>query len=230
MVELSAIWLTLQLASITTLVLLVLATPLAWWLAHTRNRARPVIEALTALPLVMPPTVIGFYLLLLFSPENPFGGAWLQVTGTRLSFSFAGLVIASLIYSLPFMVQPLMASFIQIGRRPLEAAAMLGANSRSAFLRIILPMSLRGYLTACVLTFAHTVGEFGIVLMVGGNLPGETRVISIAIYEQVETLDYAAAHTLSSLLLGFSFVVLVLVYSLNRQGAVSLSASRQKQS
>ena len=203
--EFSAILLTAKLAGITTAVLLILATPLAWWLAHSRHRLKPAVEALTALPLVMPPTVLGFYLLLLFSPDNPFGGFWVALTGSALSFSFHGLVIASLIYSLPFMVQPLTAAFGQIGKRPMEAAATLGASPWNAWRTTVLPRTRNGYLTAAVLTFAHTVGEFGIVLMVGGNLAGETRVISIAIYESVETLDYAQAHLLSVGLLIFSF-------------------------
>ncbi len=220
--EFSAILLTAKLAGITTAVLLILATPLAWWLAHSRHRLKPAVEALTALPLVMPPTVLGFYLLLLFSPDNPFGGFWVALTGSALSFSFHGLVIASLIYSLPFMVQPLTAAFGQIGKRPMEAAATLGASPWNAWRTTVLPRTRNGYLTAAVLTFAHTVGEFGIVLMVGGNLAGETRVISIAIYESVETLDYAQAHLLSVGLLIFSFSTLLCVYYFNRQFALSL--------
>jgi molybdate transport system permease protein len=221
--EISAIWLTLKLAAITTTVLLVLATPLAWWLAHSSSRVRPLIEALTAMPLVMPPTVLGFYLLILFSPDNALGSSWLALTGTTLAFSFYGLVFASLIYSLPFMVQPLTAAFAQLGRGPLEAAASLGARPMDAWLTTILPMARNGYLTAAVLTFAHTIGEFGIVLMVGGNLAGETRVISIAIYESVETLNYQEAYILSSGLMAFSFVVLLGVYQFNRQFAMSLT-------
>ena len=188
-VDLGPLWLTLQLAGMTTLLLLLIGTPLAWWLAHTRTRFKPVIEALTALPLVLPPTVLGFYLLILFSPNSGFGGFWLRVTGETLTFSFTGLVLASMLYSLPFTVQPLQAAF--------EAK--------------------RGFLTAAVLSFAHTMGEFGVVLMVGGNIPGKTRVISIAIYEQVETIRYAEAHVLSAILLVFSFSVLLLVYGLNRR-------------
>ena len=222
MTELSAIWLTAQLAGITTLVLLVLATPLAWWLAHSQHRLRPAVEAITAMPLVMPPTVLGFYLLILFSPENPLGSFWIELTGSSLAFSFSGLVIASLIYSLPFMVQPLTAAFAQIGHQPLETAATLGAKPLDAWRTTVLPMARGGYLTAAVLTFAHTVGEFGIVLMVGGNLAGETRVISIVIYESVETLNYGQAHMLSAGLLAFSFSVLLCVYYANRQLAPSL--------
>lgn len=222
MTEFTAIWLTAKLAGITTLVLMVLATPLAWWLAHSQHRLKPAIEAITAIPLVMPPTVLGFYLLILFSQDNAVGGLWVELTGSTLAFSFTGLVIASLVYSLPFMVQPLTAAFAQIGKQPLETAATLGAKPWDAWRSTVLPMARSGYLTAAVLTFAHTVGEFGIVLMVGGNLAGETRVISIVIYESVETLNYGQAHALSAGLLVFSFSVLLCVYYNNRQLAPSL--------
>ncbi len=214
--DLGPLWLTLRLAAVTTLILFVLGTPLAWWLANTRSRLRPVVEAVTALPLVLPPTVLGFYLLILLSPTAPLGGAWVAVTGEALTFSFTGLVVASLAYSLPFMVQPLQAAFERVGPGPMEAAASLRASRLDAFLTVAVPLSARGFLTAGVLTFAHTVGEFGVVLMIGGNIPGETRVISIAIYEQVETLRYAEAHVLSAGMLVFSFVVLALVYAVNR--------------
>ena len=214
--DLTSLLITLQLAAITTCLLLIVGTPLAWWLARTRNTLKPVIETLVAMPLVLPPTVLGFYLLVFLNPAMPLGSLWLKVTGETLTFSFAGLVVGSMIYSLPFMVQPLQGAFIGIGRAPLEAAAMLGASPLDAFLRVALPLSVRGFLTAMVLTFAHTVGEFGVVLMVGGNIPEETRVISIAIYEEVETLNYAGAHELAGLLLAFSFIVLLGVYSLNR--------------
>lgn len=222
MTEFTAIWLTAKLAGITTVVLMVIATPLAWWLAHSQHRLKPAVEAITAIPLVMPPTVLGFYLLILFSPDNALGGLWVELTGSTLAFSFTGLVIASLVYSLPFMVQPLTAAFAQIGRQPLETAATLGAKPWDAWRSTVLPMARRGYMTAAVLTFAHTVGEFGIVLMVGGNLAGETRVISIVIYESVETLNYGQAHALSAGLLVFSFSVLLSVYYSNRQLAPSL--------
>ncbi len=204
------------------MVLLFLATPLAWWIAHSQHKLKPAIEALTAIPLVMPPTVLGFYLLTLFSPDTVIGRLWIELSGTTLAFSFSGLVIASLVYSLPFMVQPLTAAFTQIGRKPLETAATLGAKPWYAWRTTVLPMARNGYITAAVLTFAHTVGEFGIVLMVGGNLAGETRVISIAIYESVETLNYDQAHMLSAGLLLFSFSVLLSVYYFNRQFAMSL--------
>lgn len=215
--DLGPVWLTLRLATVTVVLLLLVGTPLAWWLAHTRTRVKPLIEALTALPLVLPPTVLGFYLLVLFAPNAPLGGAWLDLTGETLTFSFSGLVIASMIYSLPFVVQPLQGTFEAVGRGPLEAAAVLGARPWDAFLTVASPLALRGYLTAAVLGFAHTLGEFGVVLMVGGNIPGRTRVISIAIYEQVETLNFAQAHLLAGGFLAFSFAVLVLVYGLNRR-------------
>lgn len=215
--DLGPVWLTLRLATVTVVLLLLVGTPLAWWLAHTRTRMKPLVEALTALPLVLPPTVLGFYLLVLFAPNAPLGGVWLDLTGATLTFSFSGLVIASMIYSLPFVVQPLQGAFEAVGRGPLEAAAVLGARPLDAFLTVASPLALRGYLTAAVLGFAHTLGEFGVVLMVGGNIPGRTRVISIAIYEQVETLNFAQAHLLAGGFLAFSFAVLVLVYGLNRR-------------
>jgi molybdate transport system permease protein len=217
MPEAGAIVLTLQLAAMTTILLLLLGTPFAWWLANTRSRAKPVLEALTAMPLVLPPTVLGFYLLILMSPDSALGAFWVQVTGSALTFSFSGLVVASVFYSLPFMVQPLQNAFEGVGRGPLEAAATLGASPLNAFFTVVAPLSVRGFLTATVLSFAHTIGEFGVVLMVGGNIPGETRVISIAVYEQVETLNYAQAHQLSAGLLVFSFVVLLAVYLANRR-------------
>jgi molybdate transport system permease protein len=216
-VELGPVWLSLQLATVTVIVLLVFATPLAWWLAFTRNRARNFVEAVVAMPLVLPPTVLGFYLLVLLGPSGLIGSAWLRLTDTTLTFSFVGLVIASVLYSFPFAVQPLQNAFQGVGRAPLEAAATLGAGPLDRFWHVASPLALRGYLTAVVLCFAHTLGEFGVVLMVGGNIPGETRVISIAIYEHVETLDYAQAHVLSAGLLAFSFLVLLLVYSSARR-------------
>ncbi len=217
MTDLGPLWLSLGLAGVTTALLAVLGTPLAWWIAHTRSAARPAVEAITALPLVLPPTVLGFYMLLLFSPDAPLGAFWVRLTGSTLTFSFTGLVVASLFYSLPFMVQPLASAFESVGRQPLEAAYTLGARPIDAFFSVALPLSSRGYLTACVLTFAHTLGEFGVVLMVGGNIPGETRVVSIAIYEHVETLRYGDAHLLSAVLLALSFAVLLVVYILNRR-------------
>ncbi|SPH18453.1 Molybdenum transport system permease protein ModB [Defluviimonas aquaemixtae] len=220
--DLAPLWLTLQLAAIVTVLLLILGTPLAWWLAHSRARFAPVVEAVTALPLVLPPTVLGFYLLIAFNPDAPLGAFWLSVTGHTLTFSFAGLVVASVIYSLPFTVQPLQTGFAALGRAPMEAAASLGAGPINAFLTVATPLCLRGYLTAAVLTFAHTLGEFGVVLMVGGNIPGETRLISIAIYEEVETLDYGTAHLLSGMLLALSFAILFALYALNGRNRVRL--------
>jgi len=218
--DLGPIWITVALACATTLSLLVIGTPLAWWLATTRSRFRPVLEALTALPLVLPPTVLGFYMLVLLGPASTLGGFWVSLTGEALTFSFSGLVVASVIYSLPFMVQPLQSSFEQLGSAPLEVAASLRASPWDSFRSVVMPLSAGGFVTAIVLTFAHTVGEFGVVLMVGGNIPGETRVVSIAIYEYVETLRYGEAHKLSIGLLVFSFIVLLLVYRNNRRLSV----------
>jgi molybdate transport system permease protein len=215
--ELGPVWLSLQLATVTVLVLLVIATPLAWWLAFTRSRARTIVEAVVAMPLVLPPTVLGFYLLVVLGPAGFIGAPWLSITDTTLTFSFLGLVLASVIYSFPFTIQPLQAAFESVGRAPLEAAATLGAGPFDRFWHVASPLALRGYVSAVVLTFAHTLGEFGVVLMVGGNIPGSTKVISIAIYEHVETLEYAQAHILSAGLLVFSFAVLLSVYILNRR-------------
>ncbi|MEZ5832334.1 MAG: molybdate ABC transporter permease subunit [Dongiaceae bacterium] len=215
--DLGPLWLTFRLAALTTAILLVVGTPIAWWLAHTRSRLKPVAEALTALPLVLPPTVLGFYLLILMSPSSTIGGLWLQVTGTTLTFSFIGLVIASTIYSLPFTVQPLQTAFESVSHAPLEAAAVLRAGPLDRFFTVAAPLAARGFLTAAVVSFAHTIGEFGVVLMVGGNIPGKTKVISIAIYEHVETIRYAEAQVLSAGLLIFSFIVLLLVYTVNRR-------------
>jgi molybdate transport system permease protein len=221
--DLAPLWLTLRLAAVTTAILLVLGTPIAWWLAHTRSRVKPWVEAVTALPLVLPPTVLGFYLLVLLSPKSAIGGFWLPATGTTLTFSFIGLVVASVFYSMPFTVQPLQAAFEAVGRDPLEAAQVLRAGPVDRFLTIAAPMAARGFLTAAVLSFAHTIGEFGVVLMVGGNIPGQTKVISIAIYEHVETINYASAHVLSAGLLIFSFVVLLIVYTVNRRFPIHVS-------
>ncbi len=222
MVDWSSVWVTAQLAGITTVVLFLLGTPLAWWLAHRAKRSKSALEALIALPLVLPPTVLGFYLLILFSPGTPIGQFWVSTTGQGLTFSFTGLVIASVVYSLPFMVQPLTSAFEALGNKALHAAYSLGAAPIDAFFSVIVPLCRRGFLTAGVLTFAHTLGEFGVVLMVGGNIPSETRVVSIAIYEHVETLEYAQAHVLSAGLLVFSFVVLCIVYTVNRRFPVRI--------
>ena len=215
--DLAAIWVTAQLATITTLLLFAIGMPLAWWLATTRSWVRSPVEAITALPLVLPPTVLGFYFLVFLSPNSAIGSLLLETTGVRLTFSFTGLVVASIVYSLPFMVQPLQVAFEQVHEQNMEDALSLGVGKARAFFTLILPQCRRGILTAAVLTFAHTVGEFGVVLMVGGNITGETRVISIAIYEHVETIKYADAHLLAGLLLLFSFVTLLLVFIVNRQ-------------
>lgn len=213
----SPVWLTLKLAAITTVILLLICTPLAWWLAQSKSKWAAPIEALVALPLVLPPTVLGFYLLLLMGANGALGGAWQTLTGDSLTFTFTGLVIASVIYSLPFVVQPLQNAFHAVGTKPLEAAWCLGASRLDAFASVILPLSLRGYITAAVLGFTHTMGEFGVILMVGGSIPGETKVLSIAIYEHVEVLDYDSAHILSAGLLAFTFIVLLMVYIINRR-------------
>lgn len=222
--DFTAFTLTLKLAGVSTLILICLGTPLAWWLSQTRSRSKSVVEALIALPLVLPPTVLGFYLLLALSPTGPIGSSLNALGLPSLAFSFSGLVLGSVIYSLPFVVQPLQNSFIAIGRRPLEVAATLGAGPLDRFLNIVLPMSKLGYLTAIVLGFAHTMGEFGVVLMIGGNIPGQTQVLSIAIYDHVEALEYSQAHWLAGLLLLFSFLVLLVVYTLNKR-ALFLSGS-----
>jgi len=221
--DLGPLWLTLRLAGVTVIVLLIIGTPLAWWLAHTRSRARTVVEAIVAMPLVLPPTVLGFYLLVLLGPHGWIGSASQVITGSALSFTFTGLVIASSLYSLPFVVQPLHSAFEAIGRKPIEAAWSLRASKLDTFLTIVSPMASRGYLTAIVLGFAHTLGEFGVVLMVGGNIPGRTKVLSIAIYDHVEVLEYTQAHVLSAGLLVFSFLVLLMVYTVNRRLPIHVS-------
>jgi molybdate transport system permease protein len=209
--------LSFQLAAITTVILVVISTPIAWWLARTSSRLKPFVQTTVALPIVLPPTVMGFYLLILLGPGGAIGGWWVELTGSALTFSFAGLVIASCLYSLPFAVQPLVNAFESLGNRNLEAAWTLGASRLDAFFSVAVPLSLRGYLGAIVLSFAHTLGEFGVVLMVGGNIPGETRVISIAIYDQVESLNYSAAHQLSATLLVIAFAVLLMMFLANRR-------------
>jgi molybdate transport system permease protein len=224
MLDWQAINVTLKLAFFTVLVLLMVGMPLAWWLSRTKTKGKVVIEAVTALPLVLPPTVLGFYLLMLLGAQGPLGGAWTSITGQPLAFTFMGLLIASCIYSLPFVVQPLQAAFEGLNRNTLEASWTLGASRTRTFIKIVVPQVRRGLITAIVLGFAHTLGEFGVVLMVGGNIPGETKVISIAIYEHVETLEYASAHRMAGLLLIFSFLVLFTVYLLNRRWQVGLRA------
>jgi molybdate transport system permease protein len=212
--------LSFQLAFFVTLILLVLAAPLAYWLAFSKVRAKFLIEAVVALPLVLPPTVLGFYLLIAMGPRGPLGKLWLALFGHTLAFTFTGLVLASVLYSLPFCVQPLVASFERLDPKLLDASRVLGANKWRTFRRIILPLSLPGVITAVVLTFAHTLGEFGVVLMVGGNLPGITRTVSIAIYDRVQSFEYAAANQLAFTLLVISFILLALVYGLNRRVGV----------
>ena len=216
---LAPLMLSLQLASVTAVILLVIGTPLAWWLSRTDSRAKPAIQAIVALPIVLPPTVMGFYLLIVLGPYGALGRWWVEVTGDALTFSFTGLVIASVVYSLPFAVQPLQSAFDALGDEHLEAARTLGASKLDAFLTIAVPLSSPGFLTATVLSFAHTLGEFGVVLMVGGNIPGETRVVSIAIYDHVESLNYAAAHQVSITLIVLAFALLLMMFLVNRRAA-----------
>lgn len=214
--DIAAITLTLQLAATTTVILLLIGTPLAWWLANSHWRGKSFLEAVVALPLVLPPTVLGFYLLLAFSPTSPFGQFWLSATGQPLAFSFSALVIGSVIYSLPFVVQPLQAGFEQLPQTLLEAAATLGADAKDRFFSIVLPLTQRSFIAAASLGFAHTIGEFGVVLMIGGNIPGETQVLSIALFDRVESLQYQQAHQLAAGLVLFSLLLLAAVYRLNR--------------
>lgn len=214
-VDWSAVILTLKLATLTTLILLVVSTPLAWHLAHTRGWWRGPINAVVNLPFVLPPTVLGFYLLVLMGPKGPVGSLCDAIGIPRLPFTFYGLLVASVIYSLPFVVQPLQNAFEAIGRGPLEAAATLRASPWDTFFSIIVPMAKSSYITAVVMGFAHTVGEFGVVMMIGGDIPDETRVLSVTIYDHVESLEFTQAHYLSAGLLAFSFVVLLLLYLFN---------------
>jgi len=215
--ELGPLWLSARLAFVTTVVLLLIGTPLAWWLSQTRSRLKPLAQAIVAMPIVLPPTVLGFYLLILLGPNGAIGSWWVELTGDALTFSFTGLVIASTVYSLPFAVQPLQNAFESLSRNKLEAAWTLGASRLDAFFTVAVPLSTRGFLSAIVLAFAHTLGEFGVVLMVGGNIPGETRVVSIAIYDHVETLNYAAAHQLSLALIAFAMAALFGMFLLNHR-------------
>jgi molybdate transport system permease protein len=215
--DISALLITLKLALISTLILLLLGTPVAWWLARTRWRYKFLLEAVVALPLVLPPTVLGFYLLLTLGPNGMVGGLMESLGGRPLAFTFTGLVIGSVIYSMPFVIQPLQDAFGAIGRRPMEVAATLRASPIDRFFTVAVPLARPGFITAAVLGFAHTVGEFGVVLMIGGNIPGETRVLSIAIYDHVEGMEYVHAHWLSGGLLLMSFLMLIAVYALNRK-------------
>ncbi len=220
--DLTAIFLTLRLASVVTILLLLLGTPLAWWLARTRSLLKGPIGALVALPLVLPPTVLGFYLLVAMGPNGPLGQFSSAVGLGTLAFSFWGLVVGSVFYSMPFVVQPLQNAFEAVGSRPLEVAATLGAGPLDRFFTVALPLARPGFVTATVLGFAHTVGEFGVVLMIGGNIPGQTRVVSVQIYDHVEALAYDQAHGLAALLLGFSFLVLMLVYGSRRRAGTGM--------
>ena len=218
--DLTALWITLKLAALTTIILLIIGTPLAWWLSRSRTRIKSIIEAIVALPLVLPPTVLGFYLLIMLGANGPIGHLMQALGAQPLAFTFSGLVIGSVFYSLPFVVQPLQTAFTAIGQRPLEVAATLRASPIDRFFSVIVPMARPGFLTASVLGFAHTVGEFGVVLMIGGNIPGETQVLSIAIYDHVEALEYAQAHWLAGGLLLMSFLMLLAVYGFNRRYSV----------
>ena len=217
--DLQAIVLTLQVATLTTAILAVIGTPLAWWLARTRSGLKSVLTALVAMPIVLPPSVLGFYLLVLMGPNGPVG-QWTQALGIGLlPFSFGGLVVASVLYSLPFMVQPVLNAMEAMGSRPLEVAASLRASPVDTFFRVVLPLCRPGLVTGCIMSFAHTVGEFGVVLMVGGNIPGETRMVSVQIYDHVEALEYADAHRLAAVMLLFSFAVLLVLHLYNARHA-----------
>ena len=215
--DLSALLLSARLAFATTLILLLLGLPLAWWLATSRWRARFLVEAIVALPLVLPPTVLGFYLLIGLGPHSPAGRAFEAIAGHPFPFSFAGLLLASVLYSLPFAVQPFTGALLGVDRRLIEASHTLGVSGPATFFKIALPLAWPGVLAGAVLTFAHTLGEFGVVLMVGGNIPGRTRTLSVAIFDQVEAMEYGAAHRTAGLLLAVSFAVLALVYGLQRR-------------
>lgn len=214
--------LTLSLAAINTVILLLVGTPIAWWLARSQSRYREMVGAIVAMPLVLPPTVLGFYLLLALGPYGP--GGWIASLwgGRTLAFSFTGLIIGSIFYSLPFMVQPLRNAFAAIGDEPLEAASSLGATNRQRFLRVVLPLARPGYLTGAVMTFAHTVGEFGVVLMIGGNIPGQTKVIAIALYDYVERLQWGNAHIVAGGMVIFAFVVITITLTIDRRTNVPM--------
>ena len=213
--DLGALWLTLKLAMLVTIVLMIIGIPIAWWLSHTRSKLKPVIESVVALPLFLPPSVLGFYLLLAMGPEGPIGHLTRALGLGLLPFTFGGLVVTSVIYSLPFVIQPIHNAFATIGDGLLEAAATLRAGPLDSFFSIALPLAKPGLITAAVLGFAHTVGEFGVVLMIGGNIPEKTRVISVQIYDHVEAMEYTQAHWLAGLMVGFALLVLMILYSLN---------------
>ena len=221
--DLAALLVTIKLASITTVILILVGTPIAWWLSQTRFKFKAVIEAIIALPLILPPTVLGFYLLMTLGTNGPIGNFLESLGGSSIAFTFTGLVVGSVIYSLPFVVQPLQNSFGSIGKQPMEVAATLGASKLDRFFTVAVPLARSGFITASVLGFAHTVGEFGVVLMIGGNIPGETGVLSIAIYDHVEAMEYGQAHVLAGGLLVLSFVMLLIVYIFNRRFSIMRS-------
>ena len=221
--DLSAIIVTIKLAIVSTSILILIGTPIAWWLSQTKFKFKAVFEAIIALPLILPPTVLGFYLLITLGSNGPIGKLLESLGGSSIAFTFTGLVVGSVIYSMPFVVQPLQNSFSSVGRRPLEVAATLGASKIDRFFSVAVPLSRSGFITAAVLGFAHTVGEFGVVLMIGGNIPGETGVVSIAIYDHVEAMEYGQAHWLAGGLLATSFLMLLFVYIINRHFSIMRS-------
>jgi len=221
--DISALLVTIKLASVTTAILILIGTPIAWWLSQTRFKFKAVIEAIIALPLILPPTVLGFYLLMTLGTNGPLGNLLESLGGNSIAFTFTGLVVGSVIYSLPFVVQPLQNSFSSVGKQAMEVAATLGASKLDRFFTVAVPLARSGFITATVLGFAHTVGEFGVVLMIGGNIPGETGVLSIAIYDHVEAMEYGQAHLLAGGLLVLSFAMLVIVYVFNRRFSIMRS-------
>ncbi len=221
--DLSAIIVTIKLAIVSTSILILIGTPIAWWLSQTKFKFKAVFEAIIALPLILPPTVLGFYLLITLGSNGPIGKLLESLGGSSIAFTFTGLVVGSVIYSIPFVVQPLQNSFSSVGRKPLEVAATLGASKIDRFFSVAIPLSRSGFITAAVLGFAHTVGEFGVVLMIGGNIPGETGVVSIAIYDHVEAMEYGQAHWLAGGLLATSFLMLLFVYIINRHFSIMRS-------
>jgi molybdate transport system permease protein len=221
--DLAALLVTIKLASITTVILILVGTPIAWWLSQTRFKFKAVIEAIIALPLILPPTVLGFYLLMTLGTNGPLGNLLESLGGNSIAFTFTGLVVGSVIYSLPFVVQPLQNSFSSVGKQAMEVAATLGASKLDRFFTVAVPLARSGFITATVLGFAHTVGEFGVVLMIGGNIPGETGVLSIAIYDHVEAMEYGQAHLLAGGLLVLSFAMLLIVYVFNRRFSIMRS-------
>jgi molybdate transport system permease protein len=221
--DLSAIIVTIKLAIVSTSILILIGTPIAWWLSQTKFKFKAVFEAIIALPLILPPTVLGFYLLITLGSNGPIGKLLESLGGSSIAFTFTGLVVGSVIYSMPFVVQPLQNSFSSVGRKPLETAATLGASTIDRFFSVAVPLSRSGFITAAVLGFAHTVGEFGVVLMIGGNIPGETGVVSIAIYDHVEAMEYGQAHWLAGGLLATSFLMLLFVYIINRHFSIMRS-------